>query len=78
VSGRVASGDFVLEVRDDGLGFSETKAPAECRNGLRNMRARMEEIGGRFDAQSSADGTAITFTLPLPAARPAANTPATV
>ena len=46
---QVETGRFSLEIQDDGrgLGGINPKA-AETRNGLRNMRKRMEDIGGSF------------------------------
>ncbi|MBI5388551.1 MAG: ATP-binding protein [Verrucomicrobia bacterium] len=62
----VTDGVFTLEVADNGRGFS-VEARQEAGNGLRNMGARMEEIGGRFTLHSSpADGTTVCLGLPLP------------
>ena len=58
---------FTLEIEDDGrgLGSSDPKA-AQSRNGLRNMRKRMEEIGGSFSAVPAPEkGTIIPLTAPL-------------
>ena len=78
-----------LAVRDNGRGLPPQR-PATGR-GLRNMAARIEEIGGAM-SHRSADGLELVFTLPLPiqytdpaagstpaaipAARPAAPAPA--
>jgi signal transduction histidine kinase len=78
-----------LTVRDNGRGLPPQR-PATGR-GLRNMAARIEEIGGAM-SHRSADGLELVFTLPLPiqytdpaagstpaaipAARPAAPAPA--
>ena len=50
---------FAVSVRDDGAGFTagETEAPGP---GLKNMRSRMENLGGRFELQTqSGQGTTI-------------------
>jgi signal transduction histidine kinase/ligand-binding sensor domain-containing protein len=57
---------FEMLIEDDGRGFSVATAEAAERNGLRNMRARMAEIGGTLEIRSSADGTAVRITLPVP------------
>jgi len=60
---------FTLEIEDDGRG-----APANAgqnRNGLRNMRKRLEEIGGRCDiGPATPKGTRVTLRAPC---RPAAS-----
>ena len=52
-----------LAVRDNGRGLPPQR-PATGR-GLRNMAARIEEIGGAM-SHRSADGLELVFTLPLP------------
>ncbi len=63
---RLASGQFSLEIEDNGRGLApgdENKG----RNGLKNMLRRMEDIGGRFEAGPGAEGgTRIRLTAPLP------------
>jgi len=64
---RLAMGDGVMtiEVSDNGRGFA-VEAGQEAGNGLRNMAARMEEIGGRFHLSSlPAQGTTVCLELPL-------------
>jgi len=63
LSAAVTEASFVLTLEDDGRGFV---VPSEnsLGDGLRNMRSRMEEIGGRLDiASTPGSGTRITFTL---------------
>jgi signal transduction histidine kinase/ligand-binding sensor domain-containing protein len=58
---------FVLEIEDDGRGLAgaETKT---TRNGLKNMRKRMEDIGGRFEIGPRPEGgTKVSLTAPLQA-----------
>lgn len=52
-----------ITVRDNGKGFDPTKASG--RNGLKNMRARSEEIKAGLDIHSSDSGTVITLEVPL-------------
>jgi signal transduction histidine kinase len=50
-------------VADNGVGF-DASAPDARGNGLRNMRHRLESIGGRFDLESRpGQGTRIGFTV---------------
>jgi len=51
-------------IEDNGRGFAKAPDSATA-NGLRNMRQRMEEIGGRFHLESKADtGTQVSFVYP--------------
>ncbi|MBI4662104.1 MAG: ATP-binding protein [Verrucomicrobia bacterium] len=61
------SGTFTLEIEDNGRGFvSQEQQAAPSRNGLRNMRKRMEEIGGSFAiAPAPESGTVVRLTSPL-------------
>lgn len=59
---------FILEIEDNGrgLGGLDEKAAA-TRNGLRNMRKRMEDIGGAFTMTAAPEGGAlIRLSAPLP------------
>jgi signal transduction histidine kinase len=59
------SSQFVLEIEDDGSGMSAADAD-KGRNGLRNMRKRMEDIGGAFTISPRAEGgTRVQLTAPL-------------
>jgi ligand-binding sensor domain-containing protein/signal transduction histidine kinase len=54
-----------MELQDDGRGFSELAGGAEG-DGLRNMRERLQQIGGRCEIASvPGGGTSLVFTLPL-------------
>ena len=64
---RVAPQSFTLEIEDNGRGPAglQEKA-AESRNGLRNMRKRMEDIGGEFFfGPGQQGGTLVRLTVPL-------------
>jgi signal transduction histidine kinase len=58
---------FTLEIQDNGRGPAGQKAKAaESRNGLRNMRKRMEDVGGRFSiGPAPHGGTVVGLTVPL-------------
>ena len=63
VSLALASETLVVQVRDNGRGFT---SPEQSGHGLANIRSRLEQIGGRFDCVSKAGaGTALEFRLPL-------------
>jgi ligand-binding sensor domain-containing protein/signal transduction histidine kinase len=58
---------FILEIEDNGRGLAglDRKA-ADSRNGLRNMRQRLESLGGRFDLGPGQEGgTLVRLTAPL-------------
>ena len=58
---------FTLEIEDNGRGPAGLAGPAaQSRNGLRNMRKRMEDIGGKFEIGPGAKGgTLVRLTAPL-------------
>jgi two-component system nitrate/nitrite sensor histidine kinase NarX len=59
------AGEVVLEVRDDGLGFSPQDVPGPSQHGLRGMRERAELIGADFQVVSLPErGTTIRISLP--------------
>jgi len=58
-------------VRDNGNGFEPAAVPVRPGrgNGLKNMRQRLEKIGGRCDIQSApGSGTEIKFFISVPPA----------
>jgi ligand-binding sensor domain-containing protein/signal transduction histidine kinase len=64
---RLEPSHFALEIEDNGRGLAglDEKA-AQTRNGLRNMRKRMEDIGGAFSIGPAPEGgTLIRLTAPL-------------
>jgi two-component system nitrate/nitrite sensor histidine kinase NarX len=66
VACRMDAGDLVLEVRDDGCGFSPEDVPNSSRYGLQGMRERTEMIGAEFQVISRPQqGTTIRVRLPL-------------
>jgi signal transduction histidine kinase len=64
---RVAPQSFTLEIEDNGRGPDGLhEKAAESRNGLRNMRKRMEDIGGDFFiGPGQQGGTLVRLTVPL-------------
>ena len=62
---RLSPGGFILEIEDNGRGLGNSPAP-QNRNGLRNMRKRMEDIGGEFSISPGANGgTLVRLMVPL-------------
>ena len=61
-----AGGGVQLEVRDDGVGFDVAALQLDPRRGigLRNMRERLEAIGGQFEVRSGTGGTRIVAEVP--------------
>ncbi|MGH8024150.1 MAG: sensor histidine kinase, partial [Limisphaerales bacterium] len=65
VSVRAEGGELWLDVTDNGRGFS-TGAPDGARDGIANMRARVEKLGGRFEITGDPGrGTTVRFAAPL-------------
>jgi two-component system, NarL family, nitrate/nitrite sensor histidine kinase NarX len=66
ISCREDGGDLVLEIRDDGIGFSPEDIPGTSRYGLQSMRERSDLIGAEFQVISRPlDGTIVRVRLPL-------------
>ncbi|HXP60445.1 MAG TPA: two-component regulator propeller domain-containing protein [Dongiaceae bacterium] len=62
---RLDPGRFMLEIEDDGRGLGPGAAE-KGRNGLRNMRQRMEDIGGEFVIGPGPErGTVARISAPL-------------
>ena len=64
---RLERGTFTLEIEDNGRGMAGLDASmAQTRNGLRNMRRRMEDIRGEFAIVPGPDGgTVVRLTAPF-------------
>jgi len=67
-------GALALRIADNGHGFDAGQIPTRGHRGLTNMRGRAESLGGTLEIESSAEGTVVTFRLPL-AETPLAETP---
>jgi two-component system nitrate/nitrite sensor histidine kinase NarX len=65
ISCRSIDGDLILEVRDDGRGFSPEDVPGASQYGLKGMRERTELIGAEFQVISRPrEGTTVLVRLP--------------
>ena len=62
---KLESDHFTLEIEDNGKGIADGDEK-KGRNGLRNMRKRLEEIGGQFIVSKGLEGgTCISLSAPL-------------
>jgi len=65
---RVEPEAFVLEIEDNGRGVQGLENKS-TRNGLRNMRKRMEDVGGQFSIGPAPEGGAVVrLTVPIKSA----------
>jgi ligand-binding sensor domain-containing protein/signal transduction histidine kinase len=64
---RLQPDHFTLSIEDNGRGLGGLDAhAAQTRNGLRNMRKRMEDLHGEFSIGPGAkDGTQVRLTVPI-------------
>ena len=61
---KLASRQFELRVRDDGIGFDEKKSHGG--NGLKNLRRRAAALNGELKIESGPEqGTIVTLTAPI-------------
>jgi signal transduction histidine kinase len=57
--------EVILDVRDDGVGFSTATPPGPRSFGLRGMRQRTERLAGALAVETQpGHGTAISMRLP--------------
>ena len=58
---------MALEIEDNGRGMANLdEKAAQMRSGLRNMRKRMEDVGGEFSISAAPEGGAVVrLTAPL-------------
>jgi signal transduction histidine kinase len=62
---RLSPEKFTWEIEDNGRGIGNQAAP-QNRNGLRNMKKRMENIGGNFEICAAKEkGTIVKLTAPF-------------
>ena len=62
----IVGGEFELKLEDDGRGFSTADAATSSRQGLKNLRTRLDELGGRCAITSQpGSGTCVCLTVPL-------------
>jgi signal transduction histidine kinase len=65
ISLEIANGIFNLSIRDNGKGFDLMDVDKD-RNGLANMRKRMQDVGGKFNLETrKGNGTSLSFEIPL-------------
>lgn len=63
---RCRGGTLDMTIDDDGVGFATTAPAAEGHDGLANMRARVDELGGSLSIHSTQDqGTHVAVQVPL-------------
>jgi signal transduction histidine kinase/ligand-binding sensor domain-containing protein len=66
---RLTARHFIVEIADNGKGFSAADEK-QHRNGLRNMRKRMADIGGNFEIGPAPEkGTLVRLTVPIESAK---------
>ena len=66
VSCRTSNNDLILEIRDDGRGFSPEDIPMPSRHGMRGMRERADLIRAEFQVISRPhEGTIVSLRLPM-------------
>jgi len=66
VTCQLEGGELILEIKDNGCGFSHDEVPGSSRYGLRGMRERAELIGAEFQVISKkGDGTIVILRLPF-------------
>ena len=53
----------MITIKDDGQGMTKNKLQEG--NGLRNMKKRIESVGGTFDVQNK-NGVLVEMSIPLP------------
>jgi signal transduction histidine kinase len=66
---RLEPASFTLEIEDNGRGLAGLDPEAaKRRHGLKNMRKRMEDVGGSFEIGPGVEGGALVrLTVPLAA-----------
>ena len=63
---RMAGTTLLVRISDNGISFDPARMADSPRSGLRNMRERMEEAGGRLTIEAwPAKGTVVCMSLPL-------------
>jgi two-component system, NarL family, sensor kinase len=65
ISLQVESGRATLTVKDQGKGFDQDAKDFSAGVGITGMRERVRELGGQFQIQSAAGGTAVEVSVPL-------------
>lgn len=55
--------NILLQIKDDGTGFDVNNYTSKNGNGLKNMRHRAQEVGAKFEIESSEKGTITSVTI---------------
>ncbi len=55
--------NLLLTIKDDGKGFDVNNYTSKNGNGLKNMRHRAEEVGAKFEIESSSQGTTTSVII---------------
>jgi signal transduction histidine kinase/ligand-binding sensor domain-containing protein len=71
LSAQIVAGQLEISIQDDGGGFDPRSLETIGRNGLVNMRQRIEGLGGRFSIQTI-PGRSTTISISLQTPSPAA------
>ena len=73
---RQANGAFTLSISDGGLGFPPGFDPASSKGlGMMLITSLTEQLGGRMQVRRENDRTAVSITVPVPAAAKLAHDP---
>lgn len=64
ISCDMSEGRIAVSIRDDGRGF-DSESDAILGNGLRNVRKRIEELGGAMRLESGDGGSVVEILLPI-------------
>lgn len=59
---RLANDVLLISIKDNGVGIPESAKPG---NGLKNMKNRIEDLGGEFRVETNSKGTLIDVKVPL-------------
>src|SRR5206468_11715975 len=72
---RLEPNRFTIEIQDDGRGLAGLdRDAAKLRNGMRNMRKRMQDVGGEFTIEPAPEGGAVVrLSGPLESVKPPRN-----
>ncbi|MCC6904732.1 MAG: GAF domain-containing sensor histidine kinase [Anaerolineae bacterium] len=66
IQARLNHGHIVVQIRDNGLGFSATERTGQTGYGLSNMQVRAQSVGGVTSIESTpGHGTTVTLKLPV-------------
>lgn len=64
LSFRIIDKELLFMVRDNGTGISEGKKRSDA-NGMKNLKKRMDDIGGTITWSGKAQGTEVKYAMPL-------------